>query len=236
MEALQAQSFCSQVILCDLPGTGVYYQEPGVMHIEEMVEHISENCQPALINAKPVVILGFSLGGMVALDYVTKFPDLFSEYILINSSVGGLSPFYRRLLPSALLIFFKVARAASLQEKERLILSLNSQLHQNDPKVLAEFVQIAETAPISIATQLKQILAGLWFKLPKDRLKKSGLVLYSKNDSLVDPSCSLALASYLSAPAIAHPKAGHDIAFDDPKWVIEQIASFLSSREENAHV
>jgi pimeloyl-ACP methyl ester carboxylesterase len=60
------------------------------------------------------------MGGMVALEWALHHPLEVNGLVLINSSLGGISPFWRRLRPGAL---GPLARAliAGSAEREALI-------------------------------------------------------------------------------------------------------------------
>lgn len=228
---LQEQNYCSKVLLCELPGAGVFHKESGQATVSKMLEAFSKRYEAELQAQKPLTIFAFSLGGMLALEYLSKVPDLFSEFVLINSSIGNLSPFYKRMRPSALTTLLQIAKSKDLAAKEKLILKLTSQNFRNDVEILRSHVRIAESAPMKISTMLQQVLAAARYSGPGRLFKKRGLVLYSKKDDLVDPSCSIALARMLSVQAIGHEEAGHDLVLDDPKWVLDRLRDFYKSLE-----
>lgn len=47
-------------------------------------------------------VVAVSMGGMIAMDWCDRFPEDFSKVVLINSSAGNLTPFYKRLKTTAL--------------------------------------------------------------------------------------------------------------------------------------
>jgi predicted alpha/beta hydrolase family esterase len=85
---------------------------------------------------------------------------------------------------------------------------------------------------MSLSTLLQQVFAGVRYRGPRKPIKKQGLVLYSKKDDLVDPSCSIAIAKHLSAQIIAHENAGHDLILDDPMWVVARMKDFFEGMGE----
>ncbi len=228
---LEKENFCSKVFLCDLPGAGPFHKEHGVNSISKMLSHLVKNYQSEFMKNKPLSILGFSLGGMLTMEYVTQYPTLFSEFILINSSLKNLSPFYKRLKFSALPKLFKIASSNSAVRKEHLVLELTSQMHKEDSEVLKEHVVIAESAPMTLSTLLEQILAAATYKGPSKELKVPGLILYSKKDELVNPECSIELAKTYALTSFAHEEAGHDLVLDDPEWVLEKMREFYKGRD-----
>lgn len=230
-KVLTKQEYCSKIYLCDLPGAGVFHKEEGVASVPQMVEHLVKHCQPKFINDKPVSIIALSLGGMVALEYLASLPDLFSEFFIINSSIGSLSPFYKRMKPSALATVFKIGVERNRMKREDMVINLTSQLRKTDADVLKEHVEIAKTAPMSFTTLIRQLYAGVRYQGPYTSIHKPGLILCSKHDDLVNPDCSFDLARHLKVKAVCHETAGHDLTLDDPQWVAARIGEFLKNLE-----
>ena len=228
---LKEQDFCAKIILCDLPGAGVFYKEPGHRTIAKILDDMNRHYEEELQASKPLAILGFSLGGMLALEYLCKSPDLFSELFLVNSSIGDLSPVYKRMRPSAARTLLKIAKSKDIAEKEQLILNLTSRNFRNDAELLRTHIHIAETAPMSFSVLSQQVLAAARYSGPLHVPKKKGLVLYSKKDELVHPSCSLELARLLHIKAVGHEEAGHDLTLDDPQWVLDRMTDFYKGLE-----
>ncbi len=232
VDLLKKQDFCSEVFLCDLPGAGVFYKEKGASSVTKMLEHLVLNYHEKFVTKKPLVLVGLSLGGMLALEYMAKYPNMFSACVLINSSVGSLTPWYRRMRLSAIPTVLRIALTTNISQKQRLILSLVSSRYQNDPLTLAEQIRIAQTQPIRLYNLMRQLFAGARFKAPHLEGIGKTLVLYSEKDALVDPRSSLALAQFLSSVVFSHPEAGHDLPLDDPQWIQEKMANFFEKREE----
>jgi hypothetical protein len=53
-------------------------------------------------------------------------------------------------------------------------------------------------------------------------------VVSSGADALVHPHCSAALARAWGAKHVAHPWAGHDLPHDDPGWLANSIAQWVT--------
>lgn len=231
-DLLKEQDFCDEVFLWDLPGAGVFYKEVGALSIAKILEHLVKKYHVQLLTKHPLVVIGLSLGGMLALEYLSRQPNLFSAGVLINSSSGSLTPWYRRMRLAAIPTVLRIAVTFNELRKQQLILSLVSSRYQNDPATLAEQVRIAKTQPMRLATLVGQLVAGAFFKASSLAKQKKTLVLYSEKDALVDPVSSRSLAKFLSAKVFSHPEAGHDLPLDDPEWIIQKMAHFFAMREE----
>ena len=75
---------------------------------------------------------------------------------------------------------------------------------------------------MSRSTFARQLLAANRSRAP-ERLDVPVVILCADQDRLVDPSCSKRLAARLKADLRVHPWAGHDIATDDPDWLLQTV-------------
>jgi pimeloyl-[acyl-carrier protein] methyl ester esterase len=72
-------------------------------------------------------------------------------------------------------------------------------------------------------TAARQLAAASRYLAP-EKLIIPTLILASENDKMVSVKCSCRLAKRLKAEIHIHPNAGHDIAVDDPEWLVKQIS------------
>lgn len=159
---------------------------------------------------------------MIALDWASRFPNDFVGAVLINSSCT-LSPPWYRMQPLAL---WELAKAGvrSVQQRE----ATRARLLCNVADPLREWIEIAHKRPVSLATELRQLIAALCFRAPK-ALTVPLLLLVSDKDRLARPSCSVKIASTFGGRAAVHPEAGHDIATDAPAWVLERSEQWANT-------
>src|SRR5262249_34219063 len=109
-------------------------------------------------------------------------------------------------------------------ERERRILRITTRLCADAalPAVWASY------PPISRANVLRPLPAASRFRAPA-ALRPGTLVISSAQDAFTHPDCPRALARHLNAPLLVHPKAGHDIATDDPAWLAGEVGRFATS-------
>src|SRR5574343_231368 len=81
----------------DLPGSGRFNQQPSPATITELVTAARRQAASENMLSSPCILLGLSLGGMVAWQWLSQFADDASGAVLINSSFASLSHFYQRL-------------------------------------------------------------------------------------------------------------------------------------------
>lgn len=211
----------SQIILLDLPGAGLYHKMKSPLSVDEMTRFLRESFpQKNILEKGSITFIGVSLGGMVAMKWAELFPQDLAHIILINSSSGGLLPFWKRLKPAAL----QTLLLASIYPKKQhsIIFDRVCQKKENKEKTTRMWEKIHCERPVSVWNAKRQIFAAARFKL-QNKLSVKGLVLTSLGDDLVSSECSQAIADFLEFPIRVHPWAGHELPDDDPEWVLNEI-------------
>jgi pimeloyl-ACP methyl ester carboxylesterase len=169
-------------------------------------------------------LLAVSLGGMVAMNWTSRFTRDFAKLVLINSSVGGLSPLFRRMqprnIPTILSLFFE----RNIRSREERILSITTNLKGDALKKRADW-QGGFAKVVRPRDAAAQIFAAVRFRAPA-RIGIPVLVLTSKGDTLVHYSCSESIARHFGAELRIHETANHDLPTDDPDWVSAQVRSW----------
>ncbi len=168
-------------------------------------------------------LVGLSLGGMVAQAWAEAYPDEVAGVVLINTSVAGRSPWWRRVRPGAAARLGLAAATRDVVARERGLVALVSNRPELREETTRAWAEIARLRPVRRATVLRQLLAASRYRTTLQPSVTPTLVLVSQRDRLVHPSCSYNLAAALSAELREHPSAGHDLPMDDPRWVIEQV-------------
>jgi pimeloyl-ACP methyl ester carboxylesterase len=208
----------------DIPGVGILHRTPSPTHLADYLPFL----EGQLANSdEQAVLIGLSLGGMLALTWAAIEPQRFRHLVVINTS-SRLSPFYRRLKvyrawrqPAAI---FRFSRRA----KERAIYHLICNRRPMPDDLLDEWEAIQNRHPVKITNQIRQIWAGLRFLPPDKGLLPALTVIYSKADHWVDPRCSEDLIKYYNSNSYQHGWAGHDLPQDDPQWLLNKLRCLCS--------
>lgn len=219
----------ARAIAIDLPGNGARFREPSPTSVaamaeagrEEFLRRRGDHKFPDLRLDNHVFAL--SLGGMVALHWMQRWPADFASCVLVNTSVKGLSPFHHRLRPAN---YARIARMMLTRDPafvERSILAMTSHNRARFAELAAEWVRIRGERPVGPANAVRQLLAASRFRPPRAKPPVPTLVLNGAGDQLVNPACSRALAEHWGLPLRVHPQAGHDLTLDAPDWVLEQL-------------
>jgi len=120
--------------------------------------------------------------------------------------------------------------AGTAQQRERHVVGVTTQLVE-DPEALAtDWAKIARQRPMRVTAVLRQLLAGMRFRLP-ETIEVPTLALVGGGDRLVDPDCTRRLAERYGFALREHPTAGHDLSWDAPRWICRQVAEWLSQAE-----
>jgi pimeloyl-ACP methyl ester carboxylesterase len=164
---------------------------------------------------------------MVAVEWAAQAPQEVRACILVNSSMGGLSPPWQRLRPASYGALLRcLLPGTPLPDRERLVWSMTSG-RAAEASVLADWVAFADSRPVRAANVLRQLLAAARYRPPR-RLAVPALVVAARGDRLVSPRCSQALAHAWGLPLVEHPWAGHDLPLDAPEWLAEQVARWYA--------
>lgn len=215
------------VLALDLPGNGSRRRERSPSSVEALAEAVRAEARQRGARG-PLVLVALSLGGMVALEWTSRHPAEVGGCVLVNSSLRGLSLPWLRLRPRALAELALAAWSVDAQARERRILRLTS----NGPVRAADleaWTAHARSAPVARANLLRQLLAAARFRAPPAPPRVPLLLLASTRDRLVSVQCSRAMARTWRVPLAEHPRAGHDLALDDPAWLAERIAQWAAA-------
>lgn len=218
------------VLTLDLPGVGEARHEDVPARLQDMVKQLRERL--AHTQSGPYHLFAMSLGAMVAMTWAADYPEEIASLILINSSCAQLSPFYWRLkwqnYP-----FIVQALFVTVQKREQLILQLTANNIRQRQEQLQHWQQIAISRPVRKVDVLKQLWAASRFQLPP-KPQCPTLLLASHADRLVDWRSSQRIADLWQVPLQLHHSAGHDLALDAPKWLLEQAQQFYTKLQCSA--
>ncbi|MSP62398.1 MAG: alpha/beta hydrolase [Myxococcales bacterium] len=213
----------------DLPGTGTEFTRSSPASIPGIVDDARRRFLATRSGSGPWSLLGVSLGGMVAMQWCTDHPSDFAGVVLINTSAADLSAPWRRMdlrvargVLAALVTRDPVAR-------ERRILGFTTNRVTNPEEIATHNARLQAERPVARATVLRHIWAASRFRAPQS-LALPTLVLAGEADRLADPECSRRLSARFGAPLATCPGAGHDLALDDPEWLVGELGRWVDGR------
>lgn len=226
----------NKVIPLDLPGSGMNWNLKCPLTVSEMAEVLREQAKIRIDQEikergkqPDCYVLAISLGGMVALEWLQKFPEDFSGGVFINMSLSGVNAFYRRLKPKSWVPLLKIVLTKDVKQRERKILKLTTSRFEPKEANLENRVLAYEKHPVTKTSFVRQLIAASRFRPTPKRVVPPVLLLNSLGDKLVDSNCSSTIGEKWSWQVKTHPTANHDLPLEDPDWVISQIRNWLDS-------
>ncbi len=220
-QRLQANYPSALVHALDLPGLGERCHLPSPASIDSAVDAYRTQLRELGVSA-PLRLVGLSMGGMVAMQWLQRYPQELSQAFVINSSAGGICRWQQRMRPAALARL--LAASLSPARREHSVFDLTCNARDQRDAVLAQWQDIARQQPPRTGNLLRQINAARRFTPPALAATDKLVIVASSGDRLVDPACSAAIAAHYQRPLRLHPWAGHDLPQDDPGWLLQQLA------------
>lgn len=211
------------MVCLDLPGVGTEAGRPSPARVHEISQDLRRRFLRSNQGAQRFGLLGVSLGGMVALDWVRQFPSDFELAVIVNSSAGNLSRPQERLRPQNVPPLVAMLRDPDPVQRERRLLRLITNHRGEDEALALAFGEVARLSPVPFSVVRAQLTAAMRFRAP-DQVRTPLEFFVSAKDRFVDPSCSYRMAEQLRSPVRVHPTAGHELPLDDPDWVVEQLS------------
>lgn len=217
------QTLGSTVVCLDLPGVGTEVGRRSPAQVEGISRDLRARFRALNPDGRPFGLFAISLGGMVALDWVHRFPEDFQLAVIVNSSASNASRSRDRLQLRNLGPLVAMMRDPDPVGRERRLLHLMTNHRREDEALARRFAEVARSAPVSARVMSAQLLAAMRFEAPP-RIGTPLEFFVSAADRFVDPSCSYRLAERYHSPVRVHPTAGHELALDDPDWVVDQLS------------
>lgn len=222
-DILQKQFPSTNILTPDIPGNGWLHDITSPKTISGMTEALRRQI-PVRNQLK---LIALSMGGMIAIDWMTRYPEEIHSAVLVNTSARPFSPFYHRLrwaiYPKMLKMIFRSPR-----KKEADILALTSNRHGYDRELLEFWQQWQQQYPVSTASAINQFCAAAKF-FATTKPRQPILIVTSKADRLVDYRCSLGLRYNWKTDYVQHDTAGHDLPLDEPKWLADTIGQWIAT-------
>lgn len=220
----------NQVFTLDLPGVGEFQNVKSPLKISDYADwlHLKFQNLQAQHGQDNWGLIAISLGGMIGLQWIAKYPNDFQALVTMNTSAGNLCTPTERLSPAAIATIGKLFLSTDVGRRERAILELTTNQKEITDELVKKWVEIDQASPLKRSTFVRQLIAAGRFSVPRS-LPFSPLILVSEKDRLTSAECSKKLAKHLGQEFISHHEAGHDLPLDDPQWVVDQIVRHYSN-------
>jgi pimeloyl-ACP methyl ester carboxylesterase len=222
---LQQQFPGADIITPDIPGNGSLSHKTSPASISSLTDAL----RTQLSYHKPINLIAISMGGMIAIDWMQRYPQEIKSVVIINTSLRNFSPCHRRLRWQAIPFLVRLLLQTS-DAQERIIFQLTSNQAEPAPSLVKQWQCWRRENPVSWRSAFNQLLAAARFsstQLPN----RPTLIVTSLKDRLVDYRCSLSLHQAWQSEIRIHPSAGHDLPMDNPVWLTATIAQWLPDNQ-----
>ncbi|KMT63682.1 alpha/beta hydrolase [Catenovulum maritimum] len=225
IEKLSIQQKLYPVIAIDIAGNGTECKRNSFTTISACRQDIQVRFNTKYPNCKKIILIGISMGGMIALDWAKNEPNKIIKLCVLNTSAANLVPFYLRLNLAKITDLIKII--IDHKSREKTILNLTSNVYKNNDCIIECWNKIQDRRPVSRLNIFRQIYAAARFKA--DSVNVDCLIIACRKDKLVDYQASVKLAKLLSCKLVINDTAGHDIALDAPDFLLDQITEWLAN-------
>lgn len=205
----------------DIAGCGTEFQRRTPNSIAAIADDLITRL-PKKTKDACTVFVGLSMGGMIAMDLASRYPQSVDGLVLINTSGAGQRT-WQRLKPGAALLAL-AALLAPWRQRERWMFDLVS--NSRPPSLRDHWLEIQKRRPVSRRNLVNMLIAAAGYRESDNPVKK-GLVIASSSDRMVNCRCSSVLAKKYRWPLELNAIAGHDIPLDSPAWLANVIAQWL---------
>ena len=216
----------NRVLMIDLPGHGLSRNEPLHFDLDSLTDAVAEGLP------EDSTVLGWSLGGIVALQAANRYPHRIARLILLSTTPRFVSgeDWPCAIDPAIVDQFSKeltqdytrtIKRFLTLQVRgdehaTRLLASLRKQVFERgdpDPAALSCGLEILRSA------DLRSALSGI---------VQPTLVISGERDTLVPPEASRRMATHMSGASYASiPGASHAPFLSHQSQFLDLVRTFL---------
>lgn len=217
--------------LLEIPGNGEFYKLNSFKTIRQNVIFLRDQWKKRVDYPSENIIVALSLGGMIAMEWATLFPEDWNKMILINSSHGSLSPFYKRMQLNNVLSFISYILSTSVKKKQEIIYNLTVNNPEFKKKTVEEWIHIGNTAPVRFQNVLRQLWSALNYRKISPTLNVKTEIICSKTDRLVSYECSEQIAKHWNCPIHYHETAGHDPSVEAQDWLCDKIKQIIKKND-----
>ena len=203
------------------PGCGERFAEESPVKISDYVEDLRQQSR-FIKEGQPVHLLAVSLGGMMAVEWMRLYPQEIARAFLVGTSASNWAHFYERFQPHN---YIPLVQMLTSKNREFIEKKLMHMVANSEERIAAEWeamLSYSRRCPLQAKNVLRQLYAAAHFDFP-EKVPGPVKIIGSHGDRLVSPRCSLKIAAHWGLEAQMHSWAGHDIAVDDPRWLIEQV-------------
>ena len=190
----------------------------------------------SMIGINKYHIMGFSLGGMVAIDYAMQNPESVKTITIVNSSIGGAIPKPRLTYKSvATLITSGFSAGSNLHSRLSDCLLSTVMPRRIRRMAVGTWLDLENRYGRGVLVSFKQLLAANKFRDP-ERLTKvtsSALVICGLADKFVPPEHSKVIYDHLpNCKYVEIQNGGHELHMDSRDQLKEALSKHVKTHSK----
>jgi pimeloyl-ACP methyl ester carboxylesterase len=214
----------------EIDGNGQYYQKQSALTVSAMVEQVRTDylkIKQKYPAEDEFTLAAISLGGMIAAEWMSKYPQDFKQLILVNTSFSGICSMFERFRPANFNNYLKLLFTTDPRRKEEILFEFILYQKEKNRFLIDHWTTIRAERPVSNSNTIRQLIAGWRFNMPEVAPAIPTWIMVGEKDQLVSPNCSHQIAKKWNLPILQNFSAGHDLTNDDPKWFIDEVNKIL---------
>jgi pimeloyl-ACP methyl ester carboxylesterase len=217
-----------RIIAPDLRGFGgsdAFMSQPSIGEMADDVASLLD----ALAVDRPVVMVGLSMGGYVALSFVRSYAARIGALVLSDTRAEPESEEGKPIRDR--LIAFARSHSALEVINEMMPRMLSAETHSRRPEVIAEVREIAAAQPPSAIAHAHEAIRDRPDVRPYlSQIKAPSLIIVGSDDILTPPALADSMAAAIPCcRRVTIPAAGHLPNLERPELFNDAINSFLKS-------
>ena len=230
IKALEGQF---SVIAIDNRGSGRSDRPEGPYSAEEMAEDVR-----AVLVKEGVIrlnLVGFSLGGLVAQKFVSRYPEMITRLVLMNCSLGSGNP--DTVLPRKDVINMFLFFAALTQEdccRNSVDYCFGPALEHEDPARYESFLAYTMANYLGIPFQIPILVSEEQFLDEAAARPIPVLIILSNDDPVTPPENGEAFKKHLPHATIEYLDGHHASMLIHPDETNRLLLAFLSKGREES--
>jgi 3-oxoadipate enol-lactonase len=219
-----------RVIAPDLRGFGQsstrYGKSDLIISMEEYADDLAELLDELNVR-EPIVLVGFSMGGYIAWQFIRKYPDLVRALVQCDTKAAADTDEARanRLKMAENVAEWGSARIAEMTGR-KLLASKSFEMKQSVVEAVRRIIERTSPAAISAAQRGMAARPDMTSFLPS--IDVTTLIVCGEEDALSPPKEMQSIAAAMpNATYVEIPDAGHMTTMENPEAVNAALRSFL---------
>lgn len=215
-------NFKNHIILLDLPGFGKSDKPNKVYSIDFYTKQITNFLK--LLKYNKIILIGHSLGGLIALDIVLKNPKLVKKLILISSTSGKSKSILENFIVFWLNFLFSFFYRTFLKKIIGKIISPEKQFRENS-KLLKTALKLPKAV---VLNTFKNMTCKFKLKEELGTISQPTMLIYGSEDRVISKAVINELNDFIpNAEFFIIDKGSHRVMYDKNVKVNELIEQFI---------